>query len=180
MKSKVGLGLMWTALLSGAASAQSLGDVAEKEKARRRTTVAPKPVRVIGNEELLRARGVALSVTGRPVDAATADKDDPQPRSSDDGAGTSQLSEREIKHYRDVWNRVWAEQMAAAEKQLELARDDAYQCRSAGHYFFVPLAVDCNGVGERLALAEFRLKEVRSNRYNWELLVSQPRRGPPR
>jgi hypothetical protein len=35
----------------------------------------------------------------------------------------------------------------------------------------VPLAVDCEGVDLRLAGAESRLKKIKRNRYNWELLL---------
>ena len=63
--------------------------------------------------------------------------------------------------------------MRQAEEDLERARNDVYQCRSAERYFFVPLAVDCVGVDLRLASAEARLKRVKSNRYNWELLLPE-------
>jgi hypothetical protein len=63
--------------------------------------------------------------------------------------------------------------MSQAEQELERAKDDVYQCRSAERYFFVPIAVDCEGVDLRLAAATARLKKVKSDRYNWELLLPE-------
>ena len=90
------------------------------------------------------------------------------------------MTEAEIREYRETWARVWPERLEAAEKELELATDAAFQCQSAAHYVFVPLAVDCNGVFERRAIAEYRLRETRQNRYNWELLLPERQRPPPR
>ena len=86
---------------------------------------------------------------------------------------SKRLSPQEVRELRETWSRVWKEQLEAAERELEIAKDHVFQCRAASHYFFVPIAVDCNGVHERLAIAEYRLEEIRENQYNWELLLPE-------
>ena len=169
-------------------SAQSLAEVAKKEKGRRGGTARTggtgthEPVPVIGDEELSSARGDTLSVTGtpeptKPTKPTKKAPSEPDPSSAD--SGERLLTEAEIRDYRETWARVWPERLAAAEKELELAIDAAFQCQSAAHYVFVPLAVDCYGVFERRAIAEYRLRETRRNRYNWELLLPERPRPPP-
>lgn len=164
---------------TGAVSAQSLGEVAKKEKERRARAASNEngePVPVIGEEELVSSRGDRVSIMGREADPASA-----KPESETDTEAGPQLSEAEIKELRATWSRVWPERLAAAEKELELAEDAVYQCQSAAHYVFVPLAVDCEGVYERRAIAEYRVRELRQNRFNWELLLPErPRPPPPR
>jgi len=183
----------WAALLlfgTGVVSAQSLAEVAKKEKDRRTGTARTgglRPVPVIGDDELSSARGDGLSVTGRAE--ATNAPSEPDPSSvgpaglGDDSdasdSGERRLTKAEIRDYRETWARVWPERLEAAEKELELAMDAAFQCQSAAHYVFVPLAVDCYGVFERRAIAEYRLRETRRNRYNWELLLPERPRPPP-
>ena len=182
----------WVALLlfgTGVVSAQSLAEVAKKEKDRRARTAGTgrrgshEPVPVIGNEELSSAQGDGLSVTGS-IDTGPSEVD-PSPASSSDEldsarAREQRLTQAEIREYRETWARAWPERLEAAEKELELASDATYQCQSGAHYVFVPLAVDCDGVFERRAMAEYRLREIRRNRYNWELLLPQRQRPPPR
>lgn len=172
----------WAALLvlgSAAASGQSLGEVAAKEKARRAQTGGGETVPVIDDERLSQARGDGLSLTG--ARASQADSDEPSDAAESDDAEATEhgLSEKEIRDYRQTWARVWAARLAAAEQEVELAGEAVYQCQSAAHYVFVPLAIDCNGVYERRAIAEYRLKEIRQNRFNWELLVPESKRPPP-
>ncbi len=83
------------------------------------------------------------------------------------------LTANEIRDLREQWARIWQEQKTQAEQELEKAKDDVYQCRSAERYFFVPIAVDCEGVDLRLAAAESRLKTIKRNRYHWELLLPE-------
>ena len=170
----------------GAASAQSLAEVAKKEKDRRARAEEEKgedaSVPVIGNDELARARGDGVSVMG--TDSATPPEDGDEPSddaeeaSTDDGARHG-LTESQIREYRERWARIWPERLRAAEKELELANDAVFQCQSAAHYVFVPLAVDCNGVFERRAIAEYRVREIKKNRFNWELLLPEGPRPPP-
>lgn len=175
----------WVALLlvgAGVASAQSLAEVAKKEKERRARadeTLGQEPAPVIGNEELANARGDGLSVTG-----STEKGKAPSASSGDDpeqtGSSEQRLTETEVRDLRETWARLWPERLEAAEKELALASDAVYQCSSAAHYVFVPLAVDCDGVFTRRALAEYRLRETQRNRYNWELLLPERQRPPPR
>lgn len=181
----------WVAFLlvgTGVASAQSLAEVAKKEKDRRARTVeadgGKEPAPVIGDKELENARGDGLSVTGSkekdkaPSSSDADDADNADPDSS--GSSDHGLSEAEVRDLRATWARIWPERLEAAEKELELASDAVYQCSSAAHYVFVPLAVDCNGVYKRRAIAEYRLRETERNRYNWELLLPERQRPPPR
>jgi hypothetical protein len=182
----------WAALLvlgSGAASGQSLGESAEKEKARRARSGGGEvsAVPVIGDEQLSTARGDSLSVTGTEASPESAAEPSDDGDSSSESATDSDnakaeqrgLSEKEIRDYRQTWARVWAERVDAAELEVELAREAVYQCQSAAHYVYVPLAIDCNGVFERRAIAEYRLNEIRQNRFNWELLLPERKRPPP-
>ena len=176
----------WAALLlfgTGVVSAQSLAEVAKNEKDRRARTAGTgnhEPVPVLGDEELSSARGDGLSVTGRDPGESDPSSAGPVDDSDASDSGERRLTEAEIREYRETWARVWPERLEAAEKELELATDAAFQCQSAAHYVFVPLAVDCNGVFERRAIAEYRLRETRQNRYNWELLLPERQRPPPR
>ena len=178
----------WAALLlfgTGVVSAQSLAEVAKKEKDRRAGTArtghtgrtgSHEPIPVIGDDELASARGDSLSITG-PAEATDKRPSEPDPSSAD--SDERRLSEAEIRDYRETWARVWPERLEAAEKELELAVDAVFQCQSAAHYVFVPIAIDCYGVFERRAIAEYRLKETRRNRYNWEVLLPERPRPPP-
>jgi len=187
----------WVALLlvgTGVASAQSLAEVAKKEKDRRARTASTVPpdepaghdsVPVIGNVELAEAQGDGLSVTGSTEKDNAPSEAEPSPADAGDASDSAgptehRLTQAEIRDYRETWARIWPERLEAAEKELELARDAVYQCQSAAHYVFVPLAIDCNGVFKRRAIAEYRLRETRRNRYNWELLLPERQRPPPR
>jgi hypothetical protein len=177
---RLALGVVVLLVGSGVASAQSLAEVAKKEKDRRARTVEADelPAPVIGNKELENARGDGLSVMGSPEKGKTpsaSSDDEPDPTVSREHG----LTEKEIRDLRETWARIWPERLAAAEKELELASDAVYQCSSAAHYVFVPLAVDCNGVFKRRAIAEYRLGEARQNRYHWELLLAERPRPPP-
>jgi hypothetical protein len=134
--------------------------VARKERERRAGLGKESPV--IGERELETHRGSS------PSSSESEEEEPPAPAPAPDRPS---LTEREIRELRSKWNRIWNEQMNEARRNLAKARDDVYQCRAAGSFFFVPLAVDCNGVHERLTEAEARLKEVQANRYNWELLA---------
>jgi hypothetical protein len=145
---------------------QSLAEVARREKERRAQLEEETPV--IREAELENAEGDAFSTTG----AEPSDREDAAgPEESAEDPDAPALTEKEIRDLRAKWYRLWRVQMDAARKELDKARDDVYQCRSAESFFFVPLAVDCNGVDERLAEAEAQLKEIQANRYNWELLL---------
>jgi hypothetical protein len=158
------LALVWTSFaLPG--EAQSLAEVARKERERRAKLGAEAPV--IGDAELASGEGATFSVIGTSAEGSEAGSDAGAAEKSD----VPKPTEREIRDLREKWYRLWREQMAAARKELDKARDDVYQCRTAESFFFVPLAVDCDGVEERLADAEANLKEIQANRYNWELLV---------
>jgi len=157
-----------------ASSGQSLAEVARKERERRaRTANEGSRTPVISEKDLEAARGDSLSVTG----AASGEPASESPREGEaDGAEATAargLTAKEIRDLREEWARIWQEQMSQAEEDLERAKDDVYQCRSAERYFFVPVAVDCDGVDLRLATAEARLKKVKNNRYNWELLLPE-------
>jgi hypothetical protein len=83
------------------------------------------------------------------------------------------LTAKEIADLRVQWTRIWEGQMAQAEEDLTKARDDSYQCEAAERYFFVPLAIDCEGVALRLAAAEARHRKVKANRFHWEPLLPE-------
>ncbi len=164
----------------GAATAQSLTDVAKKEKQRRAGSESGESVPVIDDEQLSLSRGESLSVMGtepsdEPVDSEGAGEDSSSASTIED----RRLSAKEIRDYRETWARVWAERLAAAEEELELAEEAVFQCQSAAHYVYVPLAIDCSHVFERRAVAEYVLKETRENQFNWELLLPETKRPPP-
>ena len=174
------LGLAALFLLCGPIWAQSLGEVARKERQRRAESASETDVVVIREQELEASEGAGLSVTGRSGAAGSAvsrgsteaaevnvDTTPPGPPAS------RRLGAAEVRELRETWSRVWKEQLQAAEGELEIEKDHVFQCRAASHYFFVPIAVDCDGVHERLAIAEYRLDEIRENQYNWELLLPE-------
>ena len=177
------LGLATSFLLCGPVWAQSLGEVARKERQRRAESASNTDVAVIREQELEASEGEGLSVTGRSVAAVSAvsavsggsaeAKVDTSRRGRRGRPASKRLSPQEVRELRETWSRVWKEQLEAAERELEIAKDHVFQCRAASHYFFVPIAVDCNGVHERLAIAEYRLEEIRENQYNWELLLPE-------
>jgi hypothetical protein len=158
------------ALLLGAvpSSDQTLGELARNEKDRRaKVGKAGEPAVVISEKDLEEARGGALSVSGTRVSDRSSDSaEEPLPESARNGLTAKQAAE-----LRSEWARIWEEQMRQAAQDLERATEDRYQCRSAERYFFVPIAVDCDGVDLRVANAEARLRKVKRSRYNWELLI---------
>jgi hypothetical protein len=157
--------------IAPAESGQSLAEVAKKERERRaQAGQEGQPVPVISDKELREARGDSVSVTGAAAESATAEGTD---ESQELPAAAYRLTAKEIADLRVQWSRIWQEQLSQAEQELEKARDDVYQCRSADRYFFVPIAVDCEGVDLRLAAAESRLKTVKRNRFHWELLLPE-------
>ncbi len=162
------LGLATSLLFCGPMWAQSLGEVARRERQRRAEIASDTPVSVIREQELEASVGKGLSVTGLSVAAVAAES-----KVDIERPASKRLSAQDVRELRETWSRVWKEQLEAAEIELEIAKDDVFQCRAASHYFFVPIAVDCDGVRERLAIAEYRLDEIRQNQYNWELLVPE-------
>jgi hypothetical protein len=172
---KSGIALLAISLLGPVASSgQSLAEVAKKERERRaQAGGAGGRTAVISEKELEEARGDSLSVSGTPSGEASSytPAGDAGPDAAA-GAGNG-LTAKEVRDLREAWAGIWQEQMNQAELDLARAKDDLYQCRSAERYFFVPLAVDCVGVDLRLAAAEARLKKVKRNRYQWELLLPE-------
>jgi hypothetical protein len=168
------MALVATALLAAPASTgQSLAEVAAKERERRAEVAkSGSPARVISERELEEAPGDALSIAGTPLEADSPDPGAEVALSGREGA-RAKLDAKQIRELREEWGRIWEEQMRQAELELEKARDDRYQCRSAERYFFVPIAVDCEGVDLRLASAEARLRKIKRNRYRWELLLPE-------
>jgi len=172
---KSGIAILVVCLLGAVASSgQSLAEVAKKERERRaQAGKGGDRAAVISEKELEEARGDSLSVSGTASDEPSSG---PPAEAAADGAeanARSKLTAKEIRDLREEWARIWQEQMSQAEQELEQAKEDVYQCRSAERYFFVPVAVDCEGVDLRLAGAEARLKRVKSNRYHWELLLPE-------
>ncbi len=165
-------------LVSGAGlSAQSLGEVAKKERERRAQLADSEEKRVIGNRELTEAEGGSLSVMGR-----AGSPGEPPDEATEDEEGSDEISQAlsltEVRELRSAWNKIWLRQLEAAERELATAKDALFQCQSASHYVYVPLAVDCEGVHERVAIAEWHLGRVRDDRYNWKLLLPEPPTGP--
>ncbi len=168
------IAILAVSLLSGsAATGQTLAEVAKKERERRdRAGKDGRETLVISEKELKEARGDSLSVSG------SRSEDPPPTGPSEEEAvpseAASKLTANEIRDLREQWARIWKEQLSQAEQELERAKDDVYQCRSAERFFYVvPLAVDCDGVDLRLAAAESRLRVVKRNRYHWELLLPE-------
>jgi len=178
---KSGIALLVVCLLSAVASSgQSLAEVAKKERERRaQAAKAGNPSAVISEKELEEARGDSVSVSGTAFEAPAAgpSEEEEAAAAAEAGAG-SKLTVKEIRDLREEWARIWQEQMSQAEQELERAENDLYQCRSAERYFFVPIAVDCEGVDLRLAGAEARLKKVKLTRYDWELLLPEKNPSP--
>ena len=158
------------------ARSQSLAEVARKEKERRARVSGEDPAPVIGERELAASPGQSLSITGRDTESS---QDESSSSGSPPADEERRLTPEEIRDLREKWARVWKTQLEGAEEEAKLARDAVYQCNKAGTFFFVPLAIDCDGVHERLAIAEYRLKEIRANQYNWELLLPERKRSPP-
>ena len=169
---KCGIALLVICLLSAVASSgQSLAEVAKKERERRaQAGKGGNPAAVISEKELEEARGDSLSVSGTASEEPSSGPPAEAAGDAEANAG-SKLTAKDIRDLREEWARIWQGQMSQAEQELVQAKDDVYQCRSAERYFFVPVAVDCDGVDLRLARAEARLKKVKSNRYHWELLL---------
>jgi hypothetical protein len=149
------------------ASGQSLAEIARKERERRARSQG---AAVITEKELGEARGDRVSVSGKPSEETPPEAPE-EPGDVEGETGRRRLTAKEVRDLRQEWARIWEDRMRQAEAELERARDDLYQCRSAERYFFVPLAIDCEGVDLRLASAEAQLKEVRASRYNWEILL---------
>ena len=175
---KSGAALLALTLLGPAASSgQSLAEVARKERERRAQAEkdAPPGTRpaVISEKDLEAARGDSFSVTGTGPEDPSAEAPGEIAAGGAEAEAVSKLTAKEIRDLREEWARIWQEQMSQAEEDVERAKNDVYQCRSAERYFFIPIAVDCDGVDLRLAGAEARLKKVKSNRYNWELLLPE-------
>jgi hypothetical protein len=160
-----GTGLL-IALAASSIQAQSLAEVAKRERERR--AEVGENGRTLSNKDLEEARGESVSISGSPAAPAEAL---PEPVTEGDSPWTS----KEIADLRVQWTRIWEGQMAQAEADLAKARDDRYQCQAAERYFFVPLAVDCDGVELRLAAAEARYRRVKANRFHWELLLPENR-----
>lgn len=161
------------------AAAQSLAEVAAREKARRAGLESGVPTTVIDGDALERERGVsppAGASQSAPEGASAGIEAEREPTPLEP---SRRLSAKEVRDLRETWARVWTEQMASAEDELAIARDHVKQCRTAELYVFVPLAIDCYGTAERLALARFRVEHLRMNRFNWELLLEQDTRAPP-
>jgi hypothetical protein len=173
MKVRLFMPALLMALAGGSASpstSQSLSEVAKNERARRARVGKESPAPVIREKDLESVGGQPTSstvVAPTPAEAPEIDTKEPEER---------RPTEKEIRDLREQWDRIWSEQMTEARKNLEVAKNDVYQCRSAERYFFVPLAIDCNGVDLRLAAAEARLKQIERNRYNWELLLPEKQR----
>jgi hypothetical protein len=174
------MGRLGTAVLAlclhgpAVSSGQSLAEVARKERERRAQTekTGGRPT-VISEEDLEAARGDSLSVTGTEPAESSSEAQGEAPGDGAEARAAGALTAKQIRDLREEWAGIWREQLSQAEEDLERAKNDVYQCRSAERYFFVPIAVDCDGVDLRLATAEARLKKVKSNRYNWELLLPE-------
>ena len=160
-------------LAAAGASGQSLAEIARKERERRAQSQGTGAV--ITEKELEEARGDGVSVSGKPSEETPSEASE-EPGDVEGETGRRRLTAKEVRDLRQEWARIWEERMRQAEAELEKAKDDLYQCRSADRYVFVPLAIDCEGVDLRLARAEAQLKEVRATRYEWELLLPDDRK----
>jgi hypothetical protein len=165
----------WASAAS-ADGAQSLAEVAKNERERRAGLAEKAPASVISNEELAASRGESFSVTGS--DAPTGEAAATEESLDDETASDRSPTDKEIRNLRERWQGIWRARMDQAERELESAASDRYQCRAATPYFFVPLAIDCDGVEDRVVEAEARLKEVGLTRYRWELLLPPARPSP--
>ncbi len=153
-------------------AANRSAEVAKRERERRAEAGKDGPeTAVISDKELREARGDSR------IDLGNGRRKSPPTEPPDEASAppeaAANLTAKEIRDLREQWSRIWQEQKTQAEQELEKAKDDVYQCRSAERYFFVPIAVDCDGVDLRLAAAESRLKTIKRNRYHWELLLPE-------
>jgi hypothetical protein len=155
------------------AGAQSLAEVAQKERDRRaRIEERGESAPVIGGEDLeARRSATGAEPEGEPEQAGRNGADAAQTPAREPSEGRGRLSDKQARELRETWARVWQQRMEQARTELETAQNDAYQCRSASRYFFVPLAIDCEGVELRLAEVQARLREVKQQRYDWQLLL---------
>ena len=161
-------------ILAGAGlSAQSLGEVAKKERERRSQLTVSEKKRVIGNRELAEIKGGSLSVVWRSR-SPDESPDEPTENEEESDKSSQAISSVELKELRTAWNKIWLSQLEAAERELATAKDMLFQCESAASYVYVPIAFDCEGVYQRVAIAAWKLREVKKDRYNWELLLNEP------
>ena len=161
-------------LVAGAGlSAQSLGEVAKKERERRAQLTVSDGKRVIGNRELTETNGGSLSVvgSGRSPDESS---DESTVNDEESDKRSQAVSPVEVKELRAAWNKSWRRQLEAAEREVVTVKDALFQCQSAARYVYVPIAVDCERVYERVAIAEWKLRQVEKDRYNWELILPEP------
>jgi hypothetical protein len=151
-------------LVASSVQAQSLAEVAKRERERR--AEMGESGKTLSNKDLEEARGDSVSISGSPAAPPKETSEPPEEREIS-------LTAKEIADLRVQWTEIWEGQMAQAEQDLAKARDDSYQCEAADKYFFVPLAIDCEGVELRRAAAEARYRKVKANRFHWELLLPE-------
>jgi hypothetical protein len=172
-----------------ATAAQSLAEVAKKERDRRaRIQQSAGTAPVFGGEELAAVGGSDRSATGGERKSAREGASDTRPRNEGSVAHAAasledadRLTDKQARELRETWARVWQDRMDQARTELDEARNDSYQCQAASPFFYVPLGIDCDGVDLRLAEAEARHREVEQQRYNWRLLLpAEPEAGVSR
>jgi hypothetical protein len=109
--------IILAALLATAAPAvaQSLGEAAAREEARRRRSPNPSPAPVLTNDDLAKAQGDSLSVTGRVSPPAAS----PSPGASSSPAPAASAAPEQGEAY-------WRQRFAAARRRIAEAEARAW------------------------------------------------------
>jgi len=147
--------------------AQSLGEVAEKEKARRAGLKTKS--RVVTEKDLQAAEGGTggtLSVTGEPAAAAPAEEQASE-KKEEARPSLDQIRKQRIEKS-EAWAAEWERRMAAAKQRVTELKDKAKNCRLADRMYFFVYVWGCEDIEERLAQAEAELSDVERSRYDWD------------
>lgn len=143
--------------------AQSLAEVAEREKARRAGLKTKSPV--LTEKDLRAAKGETLSITGAP--AADLPEEQPSEKKAEERPSLDTIRQERIKKM-EAWAAEWERRMAAATERVTQLKDKAKDCRLAQRMYFFMYVWGCENIEERLAEAESELRELERSRYDWD------------
>lgn len=147
-------------LAGGLVSAQSLGEIAKKEKERRKNTAKDKPVRVITDQDVRTA-------SDEESDESTEEETSPTPVTSSSTESPALSSREEMAA--DPWNEVFSgfrEAYFEAREALEFLRGFRNHCENGteppplppilGGYWML----NCEGIPDDIERVENEMKEI--------------------
>jgi hypothetical protein len=146
-------------------SAQSLAELAEKEKARRAGLPTRSPV--LTEEDLRSAQGT-LSVTGEESPASESEAEAGQKPPEESERRPLDEIRRERIQKMEAWAAEWERRMAAARENVARLKEKAKDCRLADRMFFFLYMPGCEEIEPRLAAAEAELREIARSRYDYD------------